>query len=291
MISSRKLKFTLLFLNPLNLLLFSWRDSCLSEGMKNLFNLIFSTLLTALLVGCGGIDSVPLPDNTPDESATNAGAGADDLDPADGAGANGDSEATEDGDSTFVEPLQTYIVSLDSQLFLAPSRSLEPTQSLVLESADGQARTPGDVSQEGAANASLDTLPDGVINNVIDGTVASTWMLDSTWLPNERAGEAINDLLALAADPFKREGIFIWSQCGEASCLTVTDASLSGEVLVVGVFSQALERGVVKNISSELIQIPLPPNSEGAAWKVVVGSSAQAPYVGEIVTLSPPSWD
>lgn len=257
--------------------------------MNNLSHLWLSALLTLLLIGCGGIDSVPLPDNNPDESSASAGAG-DELDAPDDAGAAGGEETT-DGDSASEQPMETFVVSLDSQRLLAPSRSLEATQSLVLESAEGDIQITGDISPEGAANASLDSLPDGPVSNLVDGTVVSRWTLDSAWSPNERAGQAIEDLLALAIDPFRREGIFTWSECGEASCLTVTDASLSGEVLIVGVFSQALERGVVKNISSELIQIPLPPNSEGASWKVVVGSSAQAPYVGEIVTLSPPAWE
>lgn len=278
-------------INPLNFLLFSWRDSCLSNGMKNLSKLVLSVSCALLLIGCGGIDSVPLPDNNPGEEAANAAENGDTAAPGDDVGTDaGDGSGGED--SGFTESsLESFVVSAASQRLLAPSRSIDSTQVLTLESADGSVQVIADVSSEGAANASLESLPDGLVSNLVDGLEVSAWTLDSSWLPNTRAQEAIDALLALAEDPFKRDGTFTWSQCGEASCLTVTDASLSGEVLVVGVFSQALERGVVKNIASELIQIPLPPNTEGADWKVVVGSSAQAPYVGRIVTLSPPLWE
>jgi len=259
--------------------------------MKNALKLILNASLALLLTGCGGIDSVPLPDNNPGEEAANASDNGDTAAPGGDVGTEaGDGSGGEDSEFAGT-PLESFVVSIDSQRFLAPSRSVEATQVLTLESDDGDAQVIADVSSEGAANASLESLPDGLISNLVDGVVVSSWTLETSFSPNSRAQEAIDDLLALAEDPFKRDGIFTWSQCGEASCLTVTDASLSGEILVVGVFSQALERGVVKNISSELIQIPLPPNTDGAAWKVVVGSSAQAPNVGEIVTLSPPVWE
>ena len=255
--------------------------------MKTLPHLFLNALWLSLLIGCGGIDSVPLPDNNPEDGATNS-AGADDVsepgsDSAEGAG-------DVDG-SLDAETLDSFVVCTDSKLFLAPSGSIRDDQIFELESSDTASRVSGTVSSEGAVNASLETLPDGRVTNLVDGIEVSSWVLDSTWEPNERASEALRDLSALANDPFKRDGIFTWSQCGDASCLTVTDAGLSGDALIVGVFSQALERGVLKTIVSELIQIPLPPNSDGAAWKVVVGSSAQQPSVGEIQSLSPPSWE
>ena len=82
---------------------------------------------------------------------------------------------------------------------------------------------PGEISPEGAANAPLETLGDGVIENRVDGMTLSTWVLDSSWEANDRSDEALRDLRALAEDPFKEGGTFTWSQCGDSSCLTVSD--------------------------------------------------------------------
>ena len=60
--------------------------------MKNTPQFLLALIgLLILLVGCGSIDSVPLPDNSPDDATTNAGA-----DPTDEAG---EATGAEDGDS------------------------------------------------------------------------------------------------------------------------------------------------------------------------------------------------
>ena len=252
--------------------------------MKNTPQFLLALIsLLILLVGCGSIDSVPLPDNNPDDAATNAGA-----DPTDEAG---EATGTEDGDSSFDDAdLENFVVSLDSDRILLPSRSLSPEQRFELYGTSSETTVPGEISPEGAANAPLETLGDGVIENRVDGITLSTWVLDSSWEANDRSNDALRDLRDLAEDPFKEGGTFTWSQCGDSSCLTVSDGDPSDDALIVGVFSQALERGVVKTIVNELFQIPLPPNSS-LSWKVVVGSTEQSPFVSEFVTLSPPLWE
>ena len=252
--------------------------------MKNtLQSLLVLIGLLLLLVGCGSIDSVPLPDNNPGDTATNAGA-----DPTDEAG---EAAGADDGDSSFDDAeLENFVVSLDSERILLPSRSLSPDQRFELYGTSTETTVAGEISPEGAANAPLAELGDGVIENRVDGIVRSTWVLDSSWQANARSEDALRDLRALAEDPFKEDGTFTWSQCGDTSCLTVSDGDPSVDALVVGVFSQALERGVVKTIVNELFQIPLPPNSS-LSWKVVVGSTEQSPFVSEFVTVSPPVWE
>ena len=62
--------------------------------MKNTPQLLLVLIsLLIMLVGCGSIDSVPLPDNNPDDATTNAGA-----DPTDEAG---EATGADDGDSSF----------------------------------------------------------------------------------------------------------------------------------------------------------------------------------------------
>ncbi|MEC8050144.1 MAG: hypothetical protein VX210_05060 [Myxococcota bacterium] len=252
--------------------------------MKNTPQFLLALIgLLILLVGCGSIDSVPLPDNSPDDATTNAGA-----DPTDEAG---EATGAEDGDSSLDgAELENFVVSLDSDRILLPSRSLGPEQRFELYATSNGATIPGEISPEGAANAPLTELNDGVIENRVDGVALSTWVLDSSWQANSRSEEAVRDLRTLAEDPFKEDGLFTWSQCGESSCLTVSDGDPNDDALVVGVFSQALERGVVKTIVNELFQIPLPPNSS-LSWKVVVGSTEQSPFVSEFITLSPPLWE
>ena len=102
-----------------------------------------------MLVGCGSIDSVPLPDNSPDDATTNAGA-----DPTDEAG---EATGAEDGDSSLDDAeLENFVVSLDSDRILLPSRSLSPEQRFELYATSSGATIPGEISPEGAANAPLD---------------------------------------------------------------------------------------------------------------------------------------
>ena len=97
---------------------------------------------------------------------------------------------------------------------------------------------------------------DGVIENRVDGITLSTWVLILREAI-DRSDEALRDLRSRRG-PFKEDGTFTWSQCGDSSCLTVSDGDPSDDALIVGVFSQALERGVVKTIVNDF-QFPLPP--------------------------------
>ena len=143
--------------------------------MKNTPQLLLVLIsLLIMLVGCGSIDSVPLPDNNPDDATTNAGA-----DPTDEAG---EATGTDDGDSSFDDPdLENFVVSLDSDRLLLPSRSLSPEQRFELYGTRSETTVPGEISPEGAANAPLEGLGDGVIENRVDGMTLSTWVLDSSW--------------------------------------------------------------------------------------------------------------
>ena len=261
-------------------------------NLRSLFVLMTMAGLFGLS-GCGAIDSVPLPDNSP---VSAPGSDAETTDSEAGSTNGGDEDASGDGTDFAPSELENYVVSVEAERLLAPSGSLEPEQQFQLRQASStedieEIIVDGETSGEGAVNAPLGALQNGTVENRVDGTTVSTWCYDRDAVLDTWAQEALSDLIALRDDPMKTEGFFTLSQCGDSTCLTVRDA-LSGEsALVIGVFSQAFERGVVKTIVNELVQIPLPPNYDDGTWRVVVGSEAQKPLVSDLISIEPPDWD